>query len=174
MKIALIAAMSRNGVIGHDNELLWRLPEDLQFFKRVTMGHPVIMGRKTWDSIPAKFRPLSGRTNIVVTRQADWQADGALTAHTLEEALELALESVADDPHASRAYVIGGAQLYALAMPHADELVMTEIDRDYQGDARFPGWTRGDFIEVSREVHTAAPPNDFKFSFVTLRRVVPG
>ncbi len=147
MKIALIAAVSRNGVIGHANELLWKLPEDLQFFKRVTMGHPVIMGRKTWDSIPTRFRPLVGRTNIVVTHQKGWRADGAITAHTLEEALELALESVAGDPHASRAYIIGGAQLYALAMPHADELVMTEIDRDFQGDARFPGWTRGDFIE---------------------------
>ena len=174
MKIALIAAVSRNGVIGHANELLWKLPEDLQFFKRVTMGHPVIMGRKTWDSIPTRFRPLVGRTNIVVTRQKGWRADGAIAAHTFEDALERALESVADDPHASRAYVIGGAQLYALAMPHADELVMTEIDRDFQGDARFPGWTRGDFIEVSREVHAAAPPNDFKFAFVTLRRVVPG
>ena len=174
MKIALIAAVSRNGVIGHANELLWKLPEDLQFFKRVTMGHPVIMGRKTWDSIPTRFRPLVGRTNIVVTRQKGWRADGAIAAHTFEDALERALESVADDPHASRAYVIGGAQLYALAMPHADELVMTEIDRDFQGDARFPGWTRGDFIEVSREVQQAVPPNDFKFAFVTLRRVVPG
>ena len=174
MKIALIAAVSRNGVIGNANELLWKLPEDMQFFRRVTMNHPVIMGRKTWDSIPEKFRPLAGRTNIVVTRQKAWHADGAITAHTLEDALEAALESVAADPHASRAYVIGGAQLYALAMPHADELVMTEIDRDYQGDARFPGWTRGDFIEVSRETHVAAPPNDFKFAFVTLRRVVPG
>lgn len=174
MKIALIAAVSRNGVIGHGNELLWKLPEDLQFFKRVTMGHPVLMGRKTWDSLPPKFRPLPGRTNIVVTRQADWHAPGAVVAHTFEEAIERALESVADDPHASRAYVIGGAQLYAVAMPHADELVMTEIDRDYQGDARFPGWTRGDFIEVSRETQVAAPPNDFKFAFVTLRRVVPG
>jgi dihydrofolate reductase len=174
MKIALIAAVSRNGVIGHGGDLLWKLPEDLQFFKRVTMGHPVIMGRKTWDSIPTKFRPLPGRTNIVVTRRKDWHADGAIAAHTLEDALERALESVADDPHASRAYVIGGAQLYALAMPHADELVMTEIDRDFQGDARFPGWTRGDFIEVSRETQDAAPPNDFKFAFVTLRRVVPG
>ncbi len=174
MKIAIIAEVTRNGVIGNGDKILWDLPEGRQFFRRVTMNHPVIMGRKTWESIPEKFRPLAGRTNIVVTRQKDWRADGAIAANTLEEALEHALEAVADDPHASRAYVIGGAQLYALAMPHADELVMTEIDRDYQGDARFPGWTRGDFIEVSRETHVAAPPNDFKFAFVTLRRVVPG
>ncbi|HEX7638612.1 MAG TPA: dihydrofolate reductase [Burkholderiaceae bacterium] len=174
MKIALIAAISRNGVIGDRGELLWKLPEDMQFFRRITTGHPVIMGRRTWDSIPAKFRPLAGRTNIVVTRQKDWRADGAIVAHDFETAVELALESVAHEPHASRAYVIGGAEIYALAMPHADELVLTEIERDYQGDARFPGWTRGDFVEVTRERHHAAPPNDFTFSFVTLRRVIPG
>jgi dihydrofolate reductase len=174
MKVALIAAVARNGVIGHDNALLWKLPEDMAFFKRTTFGNPVIMGRKTWESIPPRFRPLPGRANIVVTRQPDWHADGAQVAHGFEEALELALESIASDPHGQRAFVIGGAELYALALPHADELVLTEIDRDYQGDARFPGWTRGDFIEVSREVHTAAPPNDFKFAFTTLRRRVPG
>jgi dihydrofolate reductase len=174
MKVALIAAVARNGVIGDGKDLLWKLPEDMAFFKRTTFGNPVIMGRKTWDSIPPRFRPLPGRTNIVVTRQPDWHADGAQAAHDFEEALELALESIAADPHGQRAFVIGGAELYALALPHADELVLTEIDRDYQGDARFPGWTRGDFTEVSREVHTAAPPNDFKFAFVTLRRSVPG
>jgi len=174
MKVALIAAVARNGVIGHDNDLLWKLPQDMAFFKRTTMGNPVIMGRKTWDSILPRFRPLTGRTNIVVTRQPDWHADGALVAHGFEEALEMALESIAADPHGRRAFVIGGAELYALALPHADELLLTEIDCDFQGDARFPGWTRGDFIEVSREMHMAAPPNDFKFAFATLRRRVPG
>jgi dihydrofolate reductase len=174
MKVALIAAVARNGVIGHGNALLWKLPEDMAFFKRTTFGNPVIMGRKTWDSIPPRFRPLPGRTNIVVTRQPGWHADGALVAHGFEEALELARESAAANPNGARAFVIGGAELYALALPHADELVLTEIDRDYAGDARFPGWTRGDFIEVSRDAHTAAPPNDLEFAFVTLRRIVPG
>ncbi|MGN6529831.1 MAG: dihydrofolate reductase [Burkholderiaceae bacterium] len=174
MKIALIAAVSRNGVIGNAGELLWKLPEDMQFFKRATTGSPVVMGRRTWDSIPAKFRPLAARTNIVLTRDRGWRADGAIVVHTFEEAIERALESVAAEPHASRAWIIGGAEIYALAMPHADELVLTEIDRDFQGDARFPGWTRGDFVEVSRERHHAAAPNDFDFSFVTLRRVTPG
>jgi len=170
MKIALIAAVARNGVIGHANELLWRLPEDMQFFKRITSGHPVIMGRKTWDSIPARFRPLPGRTNIVVTRQRDWHADGAIAVHTLEEALVAALESVADNPHGTRAFVIGGAELYALAIAHADELVLTEIARDFDGDARFPAWSHGDFVETSRERHHAGPPNDFDFAFVGYRR----
>ena len=170
MKVALIAAVARNGVVGHDNALLWKLPEDMAFFKRTTMGNPVIMGRKTWDSIPPRFRPLPGRANIVVTRQGDWQADGALVAHDFEQALELALESVAPNPHGLRAFVIGGADLYALALPHADELVLTEIDRDYEGAARFPEWPRNHFVETSRERHHADAPNDFDFSFVTYRR----
>ena len=170
MKVALIAAVARNGVIGKDNTLLWKLPEDMAFFKRTTMGNPVIMGRKTWDSIPPRFRPLPGRANIVVTRQKAWQADGALVAHDFEQALELALESVASNPHGLRAFVIGGAELYALALPHADELVLTEIDRDYDGDARFPEWPRTHFVETGRERHHAEGPNDFDYAFVAYRR----
>ena len=170
MKVALIAAVARNGVIGHANDLLWKLPEDMAFFKRTTMGNPVIMGRKTWESIPTRFRPLMGRTNIVVTRQASWHADGAQVAHGFEQALEMALESVAANPHGLRAFVIGGAELYALALPHADELVLTEIDRDFTGDARFPEWPRTHFVETSREKHHAAAPNDFDFAFVDYRR----
>jgi dihydrofolate reductase len=170
MKVALIAAVARNGVIGDGNELLWKLPEDMAFFRRTTMGNPVIMGRKTWDSIPARFRPLAGRSNIVVTRQADWRADGAQVAHGFEEALELALESVSANPHGLRAFVIGGAELYALALPHADELLLTEIDRDFEGAARFPDWSRHHFAETARERHHAAAPNDFDFAFVDYRR----
>ena len=170
MKVALIAAVARNGVIGNDNALLWKLPEDMAFFKRTTLGNPVIMGRKTWDSIPKRYRPLQGRTNIVVTRQRDWHADGALVAHGLEEALELALESVSSNPHGLRAFVIGGAELYALALPHADELVLTEIDRDFEGAARFPAWPAQHFVETGRERHHADAPNDFDFAFVSYRR----
>ena len=170
MKVALIAAVARNGVIGHANDLLWKLPEDMAFFKRTTMGNPVIMGRKTWESIPKRFRPLQGRTNIVVTRQATWKPDGALVAHGFEEALEMALESASANPHGMRAFVIGGAELYAAALPHADELLLTEIDRDYDGDARFPAWERHHFVETAREKHPAAAPNDFDFAFVDYRR----
>jgi dihydrofolate reductase len=170
MKVTLIAAVARNGVIGHANALLWKLPQDMAFFKRVTLGNPVIMGRKTWESIPPRFRPLQGRTNIVVTRQPGWHADGALVAHGFEQALEMALESVADNPQGVRAFVIGGAELYALALPHADELVLTEIDRDFEGDARFPEWSRKHFVETGRERQHADAPNDFDFAFVTYRR----
>ena len=165
--LSLIAAVARNDTIGKGNALLWHEPDDQKHFRRVTMGCPVIMGRKTWDSLPARFRPLPGRRNIVLTRAADWRADGAETAPSLEDALD----RLAGVP---KAFVIGGAEVYALAMPHADELVITEIERDFQGDARFPGWTRGDFVEVSRERRHAEPPNDFDFSFITLRRVTPG
>ena len=170
MKVALIAAVARNGVIGHANDLLWKLPEDMAFFRRTTMGNPVIMGRKTWDSLPARFRPLQGRTNIVVTRQSACQAAGALVAHDFEQALELALESVAANPHGLRAFVIGGAELYALALPHADELLLTEIERDYEGDARFPAWPPNHFVEIARVRQHAAAPNDFDYSFVDYRR----
>ena len=170
MKVALIAAVARNGVIGHDNDLLWKLPQDMAFFKRTTLGNPVIMGRKTWDSIPARFRPLQGRTNIVITRQPEWHADGAGVAHGFEEALEKALEAVSASPHGQRAFVIGGAELYALALPHADELLLTEIDRDFEGAARFPDWSHHHFVETGRERHHADAPNDFDFAFVSYRR----
>jgi len=162
-RVALIAAVARNGVIGHANQLLWRLPEDLQFFRRTTSGHPVIMGRHTWESLPARFRPLPGRRNIVVTRNAAWSADGAEVAASPEAALAL----VQGGP---RAFVIGGAKLYDATLPLADELLLTEIDRDFVGDIKFPRVDRTVFTEVSRERHHAAPPNDFDFAFVTYRK----
>lgn len=161
--LSLIAAVARNGVIGKDNTLLWRLPEDLQFLKRTTLGYPVIMGRKTWDSLPARVRPLPGRSNIVVTRNPDWQAEGALATTSLQAALS----QLGDAP---KAFVIGGAELYALALPLADELVLTEIDRDYEGHVHFPAWDRQQFTEVSRETHHAGEPNHFDYAFVTYRR----
>ena len=164
--ISLIAAVARNGVIGRGNELAWRLPEDQQHFRRVTTGAPVIMGRSTWDSLPARFRPLPGRRNIVLTRQRGWRADGAEVAHDLDQALALAGD-------APRVFVIGGEQVYALALPRADELLLTEIERDFDGDAHFPGFPDGPrdrFVETDRQRHQAAAPNDFAFSFVTYRR----
>lgn len=163
MKLALIAAVARNGVIGRGNALLWRLPEDLRHFRRTTLGCPVIMGRRTWDSLPPAFRPLPGRRNLVVTRDAGWRAEGAEAAPSLDAALA----RVADAP---RAFVTGGAELYALALPHADELLLTEIERDFDGDVRFPDWDRAAFVETARERHHAGPPNDFDYAFVTYAR----
>ncbi len=127
----LIYARSRNGVIGRDNALPWRLPEDMAHFKRTTMGNPVLMGRKTWESIPSKFRPLPGRLNLVLTRQERWQADGAVRVGSVDEAR-------AQCPSGAVLWVIGGAQIYALAEPHAGQAVVTEIDADFSGDAFAP------------------------------------
>jgi dihydrofolate reductase len=161
MTVVLIASVARNGVIGRGNELVWDEPQDKRFFRRVTMGHPVVMGRKTWDSLPERFRPLPGRRNIVVTRQPGWRADGADVAHSLEDALAMSAS-------ASRICVIGGAQLFEQALDAADELVLTEIERDIAGDVFFPAWDRGLFEEVDREPHVDATGGDF--SFVTYRR----
>ena len=164
MELALIAAVARNGVIGRGDALPWQLPEDQRHFRRVTMGAPVIMGRKTWDSLPARFRPLPGRRNIVVTRNPAWRAAGAEQAPSLDAALALAAD-------AARAFVIGGGELYHAALSQAAELVLTEIERDFDGDARFPDFDRSVFRERSREPHHAAPPNDFDYAFVTYRRI---
>ncbi len=163
--LSLIAAVARNGAIGKDNALLWRLSEDLQFFKRTTMGCPVIMGRKTYDSIG---RPLPGRRNIVITRNPQWSAPGIESAPSLQAALAL-LDNTADKP-VDKAFVIGGAQIYAEALPLAQEIVLTEIDQDFEADAFFPDWDKAAFIEVSREAQHAPAPNDFDYAFVTYRR----
>ncbi|WP_374567067.1 dihydrofolate reductase [Ideonella sp.] len=168
MMIALIAGVARNGVIGRDNALLWHLPEDMKHFRAATMGAPVIMGRKTWDSLPARFRPLPGRHNIVLTRQRGFDAAGATVVGDLAAALAAAQR---DKP--ARVFVIGGEQIYREALPLADELMLTEIERDFDGDAHFPDFGRDAFGEVERERHLAAPPNDFHFSFVTYRRLAP-
>ncbi len=159
----MIAAVARNGVIGDRNALLWRLPDDQRHFKRHTLGHPVIMGRRTWDSLPPAYRPLPGRRNIVVTRNPQWSAAGAEAVASLEAALD---RCAVDD----KAFVIGGGELYAQALVHADELLLTEIDRDFHGDTVFPAWDRDAFIERHRERHHAGPPNDFDYAFVTYMR----
>ncbi len=159
--VTVVAAVARNGTIGRDNALVWSDPQDLRHFRDLTMGCPVVMGRRTWESLPARFRPLPGRRNVVVTRDPHWRADGAEAAASLPQALA----RLADAP---RVFVIGGAQLYALALPLADELVLTEIDADLDGDARFPPWPRAAFDEVAREPRTAA--DGTPFAFVTYRR----
>jgi dihydrofolate reductase len=163
VQLILIAGVARNGVIGRDNQLLWRLPEDLAWFRRQTQGSPIIMGRKTWDSLPERYRPLPGRRNIVLSRRPGFAAEGAEVVADLDAALALA----ADAP---KVFVIGGAQVYAAALPRADQLMLTEVERDYEGDTHFPAWDRHAFDEVSRERHHAAPPNDFGFSFVIYQR----
>jgi dihydrofolate reductase len=157
MKLHLIYARARNGTIGKDGQMPWHLPEDLAHFKRVTLGQPVIMGRKTWDSLPARFRPLPGRVNIVITRQTDWHSDGAWRAASMDEALRLC----GDAPDA---WIIGGAEIYRQAEPLASTAGVTEIDADFEGDAFAPDLGKN-WHEIQRESHVAA--SGLPFSFVT-------
>ena len=167
--LALLASVARNGSIGNDNDLVWHEPEDKRWFRRQTMACPVVMGRKTWDSLPARFRPLPGRSNIVVSRQAGWAADGAVVASDLPQALALARAAAAASA-AARIVVIGGGQLYAQALPLADQLLLTEIDADLPGDTRFPAWDRRDFVQTAREDRPASGPGQPAYAFVTYQR----
>jgi dihydrofolate reductase len=160
MRLHLVFARAANGVIGSEGTLPWHLPEDLAHFKRLTLGCPVIMGRKTWDSLPPRFRPLPGRLNVVISRQSDWQAEGAVVAHSLEAAMALC----AAHPDA---WVIGGAQIYAQALPLASSAEVTEIALEVAGDAYAPVFG-ADWLETRRESHVAA--NGLAYSFVTLTR----
>jgi len=162
--VSLVAAVARGGVIGRDGGIPWRLPEDMQRFRSLTMGHPVVMGRRTWESLPDQFRPLPGRGNVVVTRNSDWSAQGADRAGSIEEALDL-LES---EP---QVFVIGGGEIYAAALPFANELVLTEIDAAVEGDTTFPDWDRGRFDEVERHEHVAE--DGTRFAFVRYVRRAP-
>jgi dihydrofolate reductase len=152
-RIYLVAAVAANGIIGAAGQLPWRLPEDLQHFKHLTMGHPVIMGRRTWESLG---KPLPGRENIVVSTQRGYEAPGAAVASSLDAALALCIgEPVA--------FVIGGTRLFEAALPLASGLVMTEIKRDYAGDTWFPQYDRSRWRESQREAHTSSDGTRFDF-----------
>ena len=157
-RVYLVAAVAANGVIGSEGRLPWHLPEDLKHFKQLTLGHPVVMGRKTWESLG---KALPGRENIVVTRSPGYEAADAHVAASLEAALALcAGESVV--------FVIGGAELYAAALPLADGLVLTEIHRDYPGDVRFPAFDRAAWRETQRKPRASA--DGLPFDFVLYER----
>ena len=144
--ISLIAALSeRTRVIGRGGDLVWHIPEDLKRFKTLTLGHPVIMGRKTWESLPPKFRPLPGRTNIVVTRKKEYVAEGATVTHSFESALARAGDS------STEVFVIGGEELYTSALPYTDRLYLTLIDAEEKGDAYFPPYEKDFPVILSEE-----------------------
>jgi dihydrofolate reductase len=153
-RVYLVAAVAANGIIGARGKLPWHIPEELKHFKKLTLGHPIIMGRRTWESLKG---PLPGRENIVVTRTAGYEATGAAVASSLEAALAMC----AGEPVA---FVIGGTQLFEASLPIAAGLVLTEIQRDYEGDTWFPAWDRSQWRESQREAHTA--PDGTRFDFV--------
>ena len=159
-RVALVAAVAANGVIGAGNRLPWRLADDLRRFRALTLGHAVIMGRKTWESLP---RALPERQNIVVTRQGDYRADGAELAPSFAAALARVR---LPEP----AFCIGGGEIYRAALPYATTLHLTEIARDFDGDARFPPFERSDWRETAREDRPAEGPDGFPCAYVTYER----
>lgn len=165
-RLALIVAVADNGVIGRDNSLPWHLPEDLRYFKRVTMGKPIVMGRKTFESIG---QALPGRTNIVISRNRQFAPAGALLAASLEEALALAGQ-LADEQGVEEAVVIGGAQIYALALPRADRLYVTRVHAAPEGDTLLPPVDWAHWTETSCERNPASNGKPYDFSFVVYDR----
>ena len=160
-QLSLIAALASNGVSGRDNGMPWHLPEDLRRFRALTTGHPIIMGRKTWDSLG---RPLPGRTSIVVSRQSGLSIPGALVAASLDDAVALAAAAEGGD----QAFIIGGAQLYAQALPRVQRLLLTELADAFEGDTVFPAFERSQWIETARE--SAISAGGLRYAFVDYRR----
>lgn len=160
LNLSIIVAMAKNRTIGIDNTLPWRIPADMQHFKRLTMGHHLIMGRKTFESIG---RPLPGRTTVVVSRDRSLKIEGCIVAHSLAEAIA----ACAGD---SEFFVVGGAEIYTQALPLADTLYVTEIQKDVMGDAAFPAFDQSEWREVSREIRRQEMPEQLEYHFVTYRR----
>jgi len=166
MKVSLIVAASENRVIGKDRNLIWHLPRDMRFFKEITQGHHVIMGRKNFESIPHKFRPLPNRTNIVITRQCDYKAEGSIVVNSLEESLEIAKQNGDLEP-----FIIGGGQIYKLALDAGlvDKIYLTKIHHVLDGDTFFPE-LNSDWIEVDRKDYVKDEENNYNYSFIVLEK----
>jgi dihydrofolate reductase len=167
MRIALIAAAADNDVIGRDNDLPWRLPDEFRHFKRTTVGHHVIMGRRTWESQGCK--PLPDRVNVVVTSRRDYTAPGAHVVHSLDAALRLARDAGEDE-----AFVIGGTALFAEALPIADRMYLTRVHAEPEGDTRFPSFDADEWRVIEREEHAADARHQYAFTIMTLERTTSG
>lgn len=165
--LAIVVARAANGVIGRDGDLPWRLKSDMALFKAATLGKPIVMGRKTWDSLPRK--PLPGRTNIVLTRDQSFEHAGAVACETWMEAVQIAKEQASDDG-AEEVCVIGGRALFELALPKARRLYLTDVAAEVEGDVHFPAFDESAWTEVRREEHPAGEGDDFPFVFRVLER----
>ncbi|MDB0027410.1 dihydrofolate reductase [Flavobacteriales bacterium] len=166
MKVSLIVAASENGVIGKDNDLIWHLPNDMHFFKETTLNHHVIMGRKNFESIPHKYRPLPNRTNIVITRQTDYKADGCVVVNSVEAALEIVKENGDKEP-----FFIGGGQIYKVALEAnlVDRIYLTKVHHTFDGDTFFPE-LNNKWKEVNKTVNKADEKHAYDYDFITLER----
>ena len=167
MKVSLIVAVAENGVIGKDNDLIWHLPNDMRFFKETTTGHHVIMGRKNFESIPHKYRPLPNRTNIVITRQADYVAEGCKVVNSVEAALQIAKKNGDTEP-----FIIGGGEIYNLALEAnlIDKIYLTKVHHSFDGDAFFPELDNS-WKEASRKENQADKKHKYAYSFLTFEKI---
>jgi dihydrofolate reductase len=165
MIISLIAALTENRVIGKSNDLPWRLPDDMKYFMQTTSGHHVVMGRKNYESIPAKFRPLPNRANIVVTRQEGYDAPGCMVVNSIPVAIDIAI-----DNHEAEVFIIGGAEIYTQSLALANRLYLTEIHTSLEGDAFFPIFNIPEWIEVSRKHHPKDEKHKYAFDFVVYEK----
>jgi dihydrofolate reductase len=165
MKISMIAAVAENRVIGKDNDLVWRLPDDSKFFMQKTTHPHIIMGRKNFESLPPKFSPLPNRTNIIITRQKDLEVEEAIIVHSLNEALEIARVN-----NETEAFIIGGGEIYKMGLPKANIMYITEIKASFEGDAFFPEFDMSKWEEVERIPHAIDEKHKYAFDFVTYRR----
>ena len=166
MKVSLIVAVAENGVIGKDNDLIWHLPKDMQFFKEITIGHHVIMGRKNFESIPHKYRPLPNRTNIIITRQSEYKAEGCIVVNSVETALEIAKNNGDIEP-----FIIGGGQIYRIAIEKnlVDKIYLTKIHHSFKGDTFFPELS-SDWRETNKIENKADDKHKYNYDFITLER----
>jgi dihydrofolate reductase len=167
MKVSLIVAVAENGVIGKDNDLIWHLPKDMQFFKETTTGHHVIMGRKNFESIPHKYRPLPNRTNIVITRQSDYTAEGCVVVNSVEEALKVAKSNGENE-----AFIIGGGQIYRIALEKdlVDKIYITKVHHSFDGDTFLPELSNK-WREESKIINKADEKHAYDFDFITLEKI---
>lgn len=160
--ISLLVAMDKNQLIGKDNDLPWRLPADLAYFKRVTMGHPIIMGRKTYDSIG---RPLPGRENIIVTRDTSYEAEGCKVIHSIEEIVKM------NEQTDQELFVIGGAEIFKEILPHSDRLYITEINEEFEGDTYFPAFDKVEWKVISEEKGIKNEKNPYDYTFLVYEKI---
>ncbi len=167
MRVSLIVAVANNGVIGKDNDLIWHLPKDMKFFKETTLGHHVIMGRKNFESIPEKYRPLPNRTNVVITRQSDYKAEGCVVVNSVEEALEIAEQNGDTEP-----FIIGGGQIYKIALEQnlVDKIYLTKVHHTFEGDTFFP--ELGNYWKESERIDCKADEKHaHDYSFLTFEKI---
>ena len=166
MKVSLIVAVANNGVIGKDNDLIWHLPNDMKFFKQTTTAHHVIMGRKNFESIPERFRPLANRTNVIITRNSDYKAEGCVVVNSVEQALEVAKQNGDIQP-----FIIGGGQIYKLALENnlVDKIYLTKVHHTFDGDTFFPE-LNNEWKEVNKTVNKADEKHAYDYDFITLER----